>query len=172
MNPLLPDTSIVHITFTKLLSLTLCKELDMHIECLCLWLILIAKRVRPKNRMQMMISRRGPYNISAIWENYRESRQSFRFKNVFRNTGRFRKCFRKIVRYSGLFVWIMTSLARFAIWRPWQSWKIQTFHANSSVQTHYSALKSNIGNGNKLQFLSCLQSYLPLLLIVGVWTVE
>ena len=33
---------------------------------------------------------------------------------------------------------------------PWQSWEIQKFHAKSSVQIHYSALKSNIGSGNKL----------------------
>lgn len=42
---------------------------------------------------------------------------------------------------------------------PWQRWKIQKFHAKSYVQIHYSALKSNIGSGNKLQIVSCLQSY-------------
>ena len=42
---------------------------------------------------------------------------------------------------------------------PRQRWKIHKFYVKSSVQTHYSAMKSNIGSGNKLQVVSCLQSY-------------
>ena len=49
-----------------------------------------------------------------------------------------------------------------SIGRPFQSWKIQKVDASSSVQTHSSAVKSNIGSGNKLQVLSCLQRYSPL----------
>ena len=68
----------------------------------------IAKRARPKNRMQMIIS---PTKLIQHQRDLRELEgiKVFVSKMCFRNTGCFKKCFRKIVRRSG-FVWVMTSL--------------------------------------------------------------
>ena len=61
---------------------------------------LISKRARPKNRMQMLIHhQRIPDERTRG-----DLGEVFVSKMCFRNTGCFRKCFRKIVSHSGLIV--------------------------------------------------------------------